>query len=154
MSRGRDRQPRQAQDEGQTTVLVIGLSVVCLLLATVILAVTTVNLEARKLLSVADGATMAAADSFTIAVEDGAETGHAPVLDDAAAAAAVNGYLAAAGAPDRFEGLSVESVSVGDGGQTVDVVLTATARPPVVNWVVPGGVTVVASSSSRTALTR
>ncbi|MFC0248773.1 pilus assembly protein TadG-related protein [Citricoccus parietis] len=140
-----------AGDEGQTTVLVVGLTVVCLLLATVILAVTTVNLEARKLLSAADGATMAAADSFTITIEEG---GHAPVLADAEAAEAVAGYLAAAGSHGRFDGLVVESVSVGDGGQTVDVVLTATAHPPIVNWIVPDGIRIVATSSSRTALTR
>lgn len=150
----RTKDAKDAKDEGQTTVLVIGLSIICLLLATVILAVTTINLEARKLLSAADGATMAAADSFTMAVEEGAGSGNAPILDDAAAAEAVTGYLAAAGAHGRFEGLSVESVAVGDGGQTVDVVLSATARPPVVNWIVPEGVTVVAESSSRTALTR
>lgn len=154
MRRGAGERTRAAGDEGQTTVLVVGLSVVCLLLATVILAVTTVNLQARKLLSAADGAAMAAADSFTVALEDGAETDNAPVLDDAAAAGAVAGHLSAAGAHARFEGLTVESVTVGDGGQTVDVVLTATARPPIVNWIVPEGVTVVAASSSRTALTR
>lgn len=154
MSREPVSRTKDANDEGQTTVLVVGLSVICLLLATVILAVTTINLEARKLLSAADGATLAAADSFTIAVEEGAESGNVPILDDGSAAEAVAGYLAAAGAHGRFEGLRVESVSVGDGGQTVDVVLTATARPPVVNWIVPQGVTVVASSSSRTALTR
>lgn len=150
----RDRGVSVASDEGQTTVLVVGLTVVCLLLATVILAVTTVNLEARKLLSAADEATMAAADSFTIAIEEGGDSGHAPVLADAEAAEAVAGYLAAAGAHGRFDGLVVESVSVGDGGQTVDVVLTATARPPIVNWIVPDGVRIVATSSSRTALTR
>ncbi|NUL43723.1 hypothetical protein F7P69_00710 [Cellulosimicrobium funkei] len=141
-------------DEGQTTVLVVGLSVVCLLLATVILAVTTVNLEARKLLSAADGAAMAAADSFTIAIDEGENAGHAPVLADADAAEAVAGYLAAACSHERFDGLVVESVSVGDGGQTVDVALTATAHPPIVNWIVPDGIRVVATSSSRTALTR
>lgn len=151
---GRDYGVSRAGEEGQTTVLVVGLTVVCLLLATVILAVTTVNLEARKLLSAADGATMAAADSFTIAIEEGADAGHVPVLADAEAAEAVAGYLAAAGAHGRFDGLVVESVSVGDGGQTVDVVLTATARPPIVNWIVPDGIRIVATSSSRTALTR
>lgn len=145
-----------AGEEGQTTVLMVGLCAVCLLLATVILAATTVNLEARRLLSVADGATLAAADSFTIAAEEGAaeQGGSPPVLDDATAAQAVAGYLAAAGAHERFQGLTVQSVTVGDGGRTVDVELTATARPPVVNWIVPEGVTVVATSSSRTALTR
>jgi hypothetical protein len=141
---------RSAGDEGQTTVLVMGLSVVCLLLATVILAVTTVNIEARKLLSAADGATLAAADSFTIA----GEGANAPLLADQRASEAVSSYLSAADAFGRFDGLSVQAVTVADGGRTVEVVLTATAHPPIVNWIVPTGVTVVASSSSRTALTR
>jgi hypothetical protein len=146
MSRGL----RPGGDEGQTTVLVIGLSAICLLLATVVLAVTAVNIEARKLLSAADGATLAAADSFTL----DADGQNRPVLADRQAAQAVSGYLAAADAYGRFDGLAVQSVAVTDGGQTVEVVLTATAHPPIVNWIVPSGVTVVATSSSRTALTR
>jgi hypothetical protein len=148
---GRDsRLSPAAAEDGQTTVLVVGLSVVCLLLATVILAVTAVNIEARRLLSAADGATMAAADSYRIE----AERGHAPVLTSAHASAAVSEYLSAAGAHGRFDGLAVQSVAVTDSGRTVEVTLTATAHPPVVNWVVPRGVTVAATSSSRTSLTR
>lgn len=137
-------------EEGQTTILVVGLTVVCLLLATVILAVTAVNIEARKLLSAADGATMAAADSYRIDPEQD----NAPVLSTGEARNAVEQYLASADAHGRFDGLAVRSVAVTDGGRTVEVVLTATAHPPVVNWVVPGGVGVVAASSSRTSLTR
>ncbi|GAA1118002.1 pilus assembly protein TadG-related protein [Citricoccus alkalitolerans] len=151
---GGDQGVRVAGDEGQTTVLVVGLTVVCLLLATVILAVTTVNLEARKLLSAADGAAMAAADSFTIAIEEDGDARRTPVLADADAAEAVAGYLVTAGSHERFDGLVVETVSVGDGGQTVDVVLTATAHPPIVNWIVPDGIRILATSSSRTALRR
>jgi hypothetical protein len=139
-----------AAEDGQTTVLVVGLTVVCLLLATVILAVTAVNIEARRLLSAADGATMAAADSYRIE----AERDNAPVLTSPQASAAVTEYLSAAGAYERFDALSVQSVAVTDGGRTVEVVLTATAHPPVVNWVVPSGVSVAATSSSRTSLTR
>jgi hypothetical protein len=150
---GHGRIPRQrpaAAEDGQTTVLVVGLTVVCLLLATVILAVTAVNIEARRLLSAADGATMAAADSYRIE----ADHDNAPVLTSAQASAAVSEYLSAADAYGRFDGLSVQYVSVTDGGRTVEVELTATAHPPVVNWVVPDGVTVTATSSSRTSLTR
>ncbi|WP_168199797.1 pilus assembly protein TadG-related protein [Citricoccus sp. SGAir0253] len=137
-------------EEGQTTVLTVGLSVVCLLLATVVLAVTAVNIEARRLLSAADGAAMAAADSYRI--DPG--RGNAPVLTTDQAGAAVAEYLAAAGAPSRFDALAVRHVAVTDGGRTVEVVLTASAHPPVVNWIVPAGVTVTAASSSRTSLTR
>lgn len=140
-------------DEGQTTVLVVGLSAICILLATVILAATTINIEARRLLSLADGASAAAADSFTLAVGD-EPSASSPVLTSDRAAATVQQYLESAAAGSRFEHLQVEQVRVGDQGQTVEVILTATARPPIVNIVVPDGVTVLATSSSRTALTR
>ena len=145
--------PWREDDSGQTTILVVGLSAICILLATVILAATAVNIEARRLLSLADGASAAAADSFTLDVGEDPE-GSAPVLTQERAAATVQQYLESAAASSRFEGLRVQEVRVGDQGQTVDVVLTATARPPIANIVVPDGVTVLATSSSRTALTR
>ncbi len=153
---GRVLQARRSpapSDEGQTTVLVVGLSAICILLATVILAATTINIEARRLLSLADGASAAAADSFTLDV--GSQSGGTnPVLTADRASATVQQYLESAAAHNRFEGLRVHAVRVGDQGQTVEVLLTATARPPVVNIVVPSGVTVAATSASRTALTR
>lgn len=140
-------------EEGQTSVLVVGLSAICILLATVILGATSVNIEARRLLSLADGASAAAADSFVLELGDGAEESR-PVLTANGAAATVSQYLESASAGSRFSGLTVQAVRVGDGGQTVEVVLAATAHPPIVNIVVPDGVPVVATSSSRTALTR
>lgn len=140
-------------DEGQTTILVLGLSVICLLLATVILAITAVNIEARRLLSAADGAATAAAGGFIIELGPEGQN-QQPILTDASAQSAVVQYLRAAGTGERLDDLAVQSVRVIDGGQTVEVVLTATAHPPIVNMLIPAGVTVVGTSSARTTLTR
>ena len=43
--------PWREDDSGQTTILVVGLSAICILLATVITAATAVIIEARRLLS-------------------------------------------------------------------------------------------------------
>ena len=152
MRRPKDRRRRLTgwrDDTGQTSVLVLGLSVICILLATVILGATAVNIEARRLLSVADGASAAAAGAFSIDVGEST-----PELSESSAEDTVAQYLNSAGAAERFEGLQMQSVRIQDQGQTVEVVLTATAHPPVVNIVVPAGVTVIATSSSRTALSR
>ena len=47
-------------------VLIIGFVLLALLVATVVMAASSVYLEHKKLLSLADGASVAAADSFTL----------------------------------------------------------------------------------------
>lgn len=47
-------------------VLSIGFMLIALLVATVVMAASSVYLEHKKLLSLADGASVAAADSFTL----------------------------------------------------------------------------------------
>ena len=59
-------QPRARRQEGQVLVLGIGFILIALLVATVVMAASSVYLEHKKLLSLADGASVAAADSFTL----------------------------------------------------------------------------------------
>ena len=109
--------PRGASrtDDGQLMVLIIGYVLLALLLATVVTAASSVYIEHKKLLSLADGASVAAADSFTL------------------------GQLETAGG-------------------TPTAVLPAPARaavhPPVVNFLVPDGIRIEASSTARSRLTR
>lgn len=135
---------------GQTSVLVIGLVVVCLLMATTMLAISSINLEARQLLSAADGASSSAAHEFTIPSDGGRK----PHISQVGAARAVGEYIDTTGVGADFELLQVERVTVGGGEQTVQVQLSATARPPVISWFLPEGVTVYAESSARTSIER
>ncbi|WP_342451715.1 pilus assembly protein TadG-related protein [Arthrobacter sp. H16F315] len=54
------------RDDGQLMVLIIGYVLLALLLSTVVIAASSVYIEHKKLLSMADGASVAAADSFTL----------------------------------------------------------------------------------------
>lgn len=134
-------------DAGQTSVFIIGATVVILLFALTIAAIMSVTLQHRKLLSLADSSAQSAATSFTL--EDPEEL--SLTITPETARHQVIEHLEAVDAVQRFPNLRIESVRV-VGDTTVTVRLSATAHPPIVNWVVPSGVQVVADSTARTQL--
>ena len=139
------------RDSGQVGVLIIGYTLLALLTVTVMAAASSVYIGQKKLLSAADGAAVAAADTFSL----GASTaGDAPVavLDADAVQAAAQTYLADTGAGDRFAELAVAEGTGTADGRTARVVLTARVHPPIVNFLVPDGITVTAVSEARANL--
>lgn len=143
-------------EDGQVGVLVIGYLLVCLLVVTVVLAVSAVHIEHRKLLSVADGAALAAADNYSIDVGAGGgdTTPPLPALQDPGVEESAAGYLAATGAGARFEQLAIDPATGAEDGRTARVVLTAVVRPPLVNFLVPAGIPIVAQADARAELVR
>ncbi len=134
-------------DEGQTSVFTIGVTVVILLVALTISAIMSVTLQHRKLLSFADSAAQSAATAFTVAdPADGTLT-----ITEASARHEVQEYMRTIGAAEYFSDLNIESVHV-EGDTTVLVRLSATAHPPVVNFIVPAGIQVAAEGTARTRL--
>lgn len=150
-------QPPQ-RDGGQVGVLIIGYLLISLLVVTVVLAVTAVYIEHKKLLSVADGAALAAADDYSIDV--GAEGGRGgttaplPVLQGPGVEQSAAGYLAATGADTRFEQLSIDPATGAPDGRTARVVLTAVVRPPIINGLLPEGIPIAAQADARAQLVR
>lgn len=138
---------QSSDDDGQTSVFVIGVTVVILLFALTISAIMAVNLQHRKLLSLADSAAQSAAIGFTIVDPEEFSV----TITDASAAAQVADHLQTLDAEQQFPNLAIDSVRV-VGDTTVQVRLSATAHPPIVNWVIPTGVTVVAEGTARTQL--
>lgn len=134
-------------DAGQTSVFIIGVTVIILLFALTIAAITSVNLQHRKLLSLADSAAQAAATAFVL--EDPTQ----PVLSISTDSARrqVQEHIGDIGGAQRLPNLQIQTVRV-LGNTTVTVELTATAHPPIVNWLLPDGVTVTAEGSARTEL--
>ncbi|HIW47557.1 MAG TPA: Tad domain-containing protein [Candidatus Yaniella excrementigallinarum] len=134
-------------DEGQTSVFTIGVTVVILLVALTISAIMSVTLQHRKLLSLADSAAQSAATAFTLADPgDGTLT-----ITDASARHEVQEHMRILGAAEYLNDLNIEAVYV-EGDTTVLVRLSATAHPPVVNFVVPAGIQVSAEGTARTRL--
>ncbi|MEO5781319.1 MAG: pilus assembly protein TadG-related protein [Arthrobacter oryzae] len=135
-------------------VFIIGYVVLALLVTTVVVDASSVYLEHKKLLSLADGASVAAADSFTLgALEDPAGS-PAAVLTSARVRSAADEYLNRSGAFSRFSGLDVAPVTGSPDGYTAVVVLSAAVHLPVVNYLVPDGIRIEARSTARARLTR
>ena len=139
---------------GQVMLIVIGYSVICLLVVTVVMAASAIYLGHKRLLSLADSAAIAAADTFTLGSVSVSGASPVPILNDSAVDDAVSAYLSATSATERFDSLSVEPVTGTVDGRTAHVVLSAVVHPPVVNFIIPGGISISAVSDARSELTR
>lgn len=136
------------------TVLIIGFVMLALVVSTVVMAASSLYIEHKKLLSLADGASVAAADSYTLGqVETAGGTPSALLNADRVRNVAAD-YLSRNGSFGRVDGLSVAAGTGTPDGSTAVVVLNATVHPPVVNFLVPDGITIAASSTARSRLTR
>ncbi|MET3903732.1 pilus assembly protein TadG-related protein [Paenarthrobacter sp. 4246] len=143
----------KTREDGQIAVLIIGFVVLALLLATVVMAVSAVYLEHKKLLSLADGAALAAADSFMVG-DIGAGSRPGPSLVDERVRSGAASYLSGTGAYSDHDRLALAAGTGSEPGGTAVVVLTAVAHPPVISFLLPDGILVQARSVARSALTQ
>jgi hypothetical protein len=135
-------------------VLIIGFVLLALLLATVVMAASSIYLEHKKLLSLADGASVAAADSFTLGQLGSSAGTPTAVLDGERVRSAAADYLERNSAFARFSDLAVAPGTGSPDGATAVVTLSVAVHPPVVNFLVPDGIRVEASSTARSRLSR
>lgn len=152
MTRGATRS--EPGEDGQIMVMVIGYVFLSLLLATVVMAVSAAYIEHKKLLSVADGASAAAADSFTLGQVDDGAAGPTAVLSRERVRAVAESYLHRHGAYGRFDRLAIAPGTGTPDSATAEVALTSVLRPPVVSFLVPEGILIEATSTARSRLTR
>jgi hypothetical protein len=134
---------RPRDEEGAALPLVVGLFAIALAFVAVAAGATSLHLERLRLLTVADGAALAAAESFRVA--DVAVVGDevVPTLSAAAVRVAVDGYLAGSG-PTRPV---VVSAGTGD-GRSATVVLRGAWRPPLTSAFLPDGVAITVTSTA------
>jgi hypothetical protein len=141
-------------EDGQMTVLIIGFVMLALLVSTVVMAASSLYIGHKKLLSLADGASMAAAGSYTLGQVETAGGVPTAVLSGDRIRNVAGDYLIRNGAFGRFDGLAVSAATGSPDGSTAVVVLTAVVHPPVVNFLVPDGIRIEAASTARSRLTR
>ena len=149
----RGGQHRAAGESGQLAILVIGYLLLSLLAVSVVTAASAVYLEHKRLLSVADSASAFAADSFSLGAVG---PGSAPqlTLSDPRVRAVVRQYLQQARTADDFDRLAVSERTGSPDSRSATVVLTAVVRLPVVGLLLPDGVEITATSTSRPQLRR
>jgi uncharacterized membrane protein len=141
-------------EDGQMMVMILGYVVLALLVTTVVIGISSVYLEQKRLLSLADSASVAAADSYTLG--EVATQGGSPsaVLSPGRVRNVAADFIARSPASQRFRGLAVTAATGSPDGATAVVVLTAAVHPPVVNFLMPGGIRIEATSTARSQLTR
>lgn len=144
-----------SSEDGQVGVLIIGYVLLALLVITAIAGASSVYLGHKKLLSAADGAALAAADTFSLSQVQGTG-GNTPaaVLEGGMVTAEVQRYLSESGAGERMNSLQIAPETGTPDGRTAQVVLTAVVHPPIVNFLVPDGIRITAQSDARARLTR
>jgi uncharacterized membrane protein len=142
-----------SREDGQVTVLILGFVLLSLLLASVVMGASAIYLERKKLLSLADGAALAAADSYTVGDIGGSTTPSTSLVDARVLAATVS-YLEASNAFSRHDQLAVAAGTGSEPGGTAVVVLTAMAHPPMISFLLPEGILIEARSTARSRLTQ
>lgn len=151
-ARWRRRLPiRPGGEKGSTLILTIFYGFLALLLILVVVAATSLYLERKRLLTLADGAALAGAEAFDLGAMavtvDGSGAELRPSLSSAGVRTAVEEFLAAT--PDgRMEGLRVSGAASVD-GQSATVSLSAYWRPPVLAVLLPAGVPLEVTAVAR-----
>ncbi|MBD1590924.1 hypothetical protein HC744_02555 [Arthrobacter sp. S1_S22] len=135
-------------------VMILGYVTLALLVTTVVIGISSVYLEHKRLLSVADGASLAAADSYTLGDVDTQGGSPPATLNPARVRNVAADFVSRSPAAQRFSGLAVAGSTGSPDGSTAVVVLTAVVHPPVVNFLVPDGIRIEATSTARSRLTR
>jgi len=133
-------------EDGSTLLLTIFYGLMATTLILVVVAATSLYLERKRLFALADGAALAASESFTLDTATGITL---PRLDSTAVADSVDRYLTVA-PHGGFEGLVVRR-AVAEDNIGASVTLAAYWRPPLVTLLVPTGIVVEVTAHARAA---
>ena len=134
-------------EDGSILPLTMVYGAIALILILVTAASTSLYIERKRLLTVADGAALAAAEAFpldTVAVESDELR---PVLAPDVVDTAVREYLASA-PHAHFEDLTITTATSED-GHSATVSLSAFWRPPMLAVVLPSGVPLEVTAVAR-----
>ncbi|MET0590941.1 MAG: pilus assembly protein TadG-related protein, partial [Naasia sp.] len=139
--------PAVFSDEGSVLPLLAAFVAIALALILTVAAAGSLYLERKRLLTVADGAALAAAESFDLAQAAIGPGSVEPRLDLVTARAAAADFLADDPDP-RTRDIALRAVRIDD-GRSVTVVLTSVWSPPVLTPFLPDGIALEASSTAR-----
>jgi len=139
------------QEDGHIMVLLIGYVLLSLLLMTVVAAGSSLYLGHKKLLSTADGAALAAADTFILnAGNHGPDPG--TLLTGQGVTAAALAYLESNESPKSLSDVRLAAGTGTPDGRTAQVNLTGTVHPWFINILVPDGIAMTVTGTARAHL--
>lgn len=143
------------RDEGQISVLLVGLVAVALTVVFGVVGVTAVQLGRIHLLDAADAAALDASDALARDRVYAEGLGPGVPLSDETVVQAAAAHLAARDRPARLSSWAIAPGTGSPDGRSAVVSLTGVARVPVVSPVLEplgGGVTITVTSTARSDL--
>jgi hypothetical protein len=140
-----------SDDRGSTLPLICAYAALAAALIVVVAAATSLTLERKRLLTVADGAALAAAEAWSFGEATGPQGRIDVRFDPAAVRRAVDDYLAASNASAGFAGFALAGVR-SDDARGVTVTLRATWRGPGIDGVVPVSVPLEVTAHARSII--
>lgn len=146
--------PRGHEEQGSLTLLVTGCMAIIVLLVLGTIVVTSAQISRVRLLDVADGAALDAADALDSSVYTGGLTDTVRVSDSTVWDAAES-YLALREVPTNVTSWQIEAGTGTPDGATAVVVISAVVRLPVVGPLVDavgGSVTITVRGDARAGL--
>lgn len=141
----------EARESGHITVLLIGYVLLVLLVVTVVAAAGSLYLGQKKLLSLADGAALAAADTFVLSGGN-ASADPGTLLTNQGVTHAAQNYLAEIAPPTTMSGITLSAGTGAPDGHTAQVTLTGVVHPLFINFLVPEGIAITVTSTARANL--
>jgi hypothetical protein len=139
-------------EHGSTLVLTLGFATFALVVTLVVAAATSLYIERKRLLALADSAALVGAEAFDLGDLRVSENGSDVTvkLESESVAQAVTAHVDRVGRT-RLADVRVDAASSPD-GQSAEVSLSSSWRPPVLTLFLPDGVRLEATSSARSVL--
>lgn len=138
-------------EEGRVAMLVLVFSMICILLVTGVVAVTSVHLSRMRLLDVADGAALAAANALDDTAYQGG-LGQAVPLSNTTVRQAAASYVGSRPMPASMNAWGLASGTGTPDGELAVVHLSGVADVPIVGWLLGDGVSISVVSRARADL--
>ena len=136
-----------ADDRGSILPLVLLYGILALALVLIVTAATSLYLEKKRLFTLADGAALVGAESFSLTEVTLGPDGPRPLLHHGEVHTAVSSYLGGNPIGD-FESLQLEEATTLD-GLSATVTVSSVWSPPVVTVFVPEGLRIEATATAR-----
>lgn len=146
--------PQRAEERGSVTVLVIGCFTIAVLLVLGTIVATSAQIARVRLLDVADGAALDAADALDLSAYQSG-FGESVVVSDGTVWDAAESYLSARERPERITSWQVAPGTGTPDGGTAVVVVSAQVRLPVVGAALDalgGTITITVRGDARAGL--
>lgn len=141
------KRSRWHTDDGSTLILTIFYGALSLLLILIVAAATSLYLERKQLVSVADAAALVGAEAFSLSDVQADEGAPALTLDSADVDRAVTAFLDDPAFADQDD-LTLVSATSRD-GVSATVTVSSQWQPPVLTLFVPEGIRVEVTSVAR-----